>query len=61
MRPLLDLSYEELQDELTSWGEPRYRARQVAEWALRRGVTDFGAMTNLPPALRTRLAEAFTL
>ncbi len=61
MRHLLDLSLEELQAEFQSWGEPAYRARQVAQWALRRGVTDFEEMTNLPASLRKRLAEACTL
>ena len=52
------------QDEaaLATWlaaqGEPRYRARQVLDW-LRKGVLDPAAMTNLPKALRARLAEQF--
>ncbi|MEX1021544.1 MAG: 23S rRNA (adenine(2503)-C(2))-methyltransferase RlmN [Dehalococcoidia bacterium] len=58
---LLDLSLEEIEAELAAWGEPRFRARQVAQWALRHGATDFEAMTNLPAALRARLAGAFTL
>ncbi|MQC18489.1 MAG: 23S rRNA (adenine(2503)-C(2))-methyltransferase RlmN [Chloroflexi bacterium] len=58
---LLDLSLEELEVVFAEWDEQRFRARQVAEWALRRGVTDFAAMTNLPAALRARLTERFTL
>ena len=61
MRPLLDLSLEALEAEIATWGEPAYRARQVAEWVFRHGATDFAAMTSLPPALRARLAEAFTI
>ncbi|MGE3857733.1 MAG: 23S rRNA (adenine(2503)-C(2))-methyltransferase RlmN [Dehalococcoidia bacterium] len=61
MRHLLDLSFEEIEAELTSWGEPRYRAKQITEWVFRHGATDFDVMTNLPPALRARLAEAFTV
>ena len=36
--------------------EPSYRARQIWEWAAR-GATGYEEMTNLPTALRVRLAE----
>ena len=36
--------------------EPAYRARQVWEWTAR-GAESYGAMTNLPAALRARLAD----
>jgi 23S rRNA (adenine2503-C2)-methyltransferase len=58
---LLDLAPEALDALFAGWGQPRYRARQVARWALRRGVTDFEAMTDLPESLRGRLAASFTL
>ena len=45
---LLDLAPEPSTRSSPGWGEPRYRARQVARWALRRAVTDFEAMTDLP-------------
>ena len=38
--------------------EPAYRARQVWAWLVR-GVDDPEGMTDLPKALRTRLAETF--
>ena len=34
MRHLLDLSFEEIEAELASWGEPRYRAKQITELSL---------------------------
>lgn len=40
---------------------PAYRARQVAQWALQRGATNFEAMTDLPASLRALLAERYTL
>ncbi|MFA7248354.1 MAG: 23S rRNA (adenine(2503)-C(2))-methyltransferase RlmN [Dehalococcoidia bacterium] len=61
MRHLLDLSFEAIEAELAAWGEPRYRARQVTEWVFHHGARDFAAMTNLPPALRARLAAEFTI
>ena len=39
-------------------GQPAFRARQVLQW-LARGVTDPAAMTDLPLALRDRLANRF--
>ena len=58
---LLDDSLAEIEARLETWGEPAYRARQIARWALREGVTSFDAMTDLPRALRTRFAETYTL
>ncbi|MCY4455602.1 MAG: 23S rRNA (adenine(2503)-C(2))-methyltransferase RlmN [Chloroflexi bacterium] len=58
---LLDDSLADIAARLETWGEPAYRARQIARWALREGVTSFDAMTDLPCALRTRLAHAYTL
>ena len=61
MRELLDLLPEELQGYFASLGEPRYRARQVFEWAWKHLVWDFSRMTNLPVSLRERLAQEFTI
>jgi len=41
-------------------GEPAYRASQVWEWVAR-GASDYEEMTNLPAALRERLAAAVPL
>ena len=58
---LLDLTHEQLKEFLTSWGEPVYRADQIWGWLYRSLATDFQEMTNLPKALRERLAEATLL
>ena len=58
---LLGATLPELERVLLSLGEKPYRGRQVAEWIYVRGAADFGAMTNLPQALRARLAEEFVL
>ena len=42
-------------------GEPAFRAQQIYTWLYRQLVTDFAQMTNLPQALRTRLAEEATI
>ncbi|MCS7251395.1 MAG: 23S rRNA (adenine(2503)-C(2))-methyltransferase RlmN [Thermoflexus sp.] len=61
MRGLLNLSLEELSEILNRWGEPPYRARQIWSWVYSRHAVTFEAMTDLPKALRARLAETFAL
>jgi 23S rRNA (adenine2503-C2)-methyltransferase len=39
-------------------GEKPFRASQLLQWIHQRGVSDFGGMTNLSKALRTRLEES---
>ncbi|MEL7609876.1 MAG: 23S rRNA (adenine(2503)-C(2))-methyltransferase RlmN [Bacillota bacterium] len=51
---LMDQNLEELEGLLLSWGEPRFRARQVFEW-LQKGARPED-MTNLPKALRNKLS-----
>ncbi|RME09766.1 MAG: 23S rRNA (adenine(2503)-C(2))-methyltransferase RlmN [Ardenticatenia bacterium] len=53
------LTLEEWRDVLAEWGEPAYRARQIWQWLYRHLARDADAMTNLPKALRRRLAETF--
>lgn len=53
---LLDLSPVQLRSLITGWGEPAYRAAQVETWLYKRHLTDVGQMSNLPIAVRRRLA-----
>ncbi len=50
-----------LVEVLAAMGEKPYRARQLYRWLHRRGAASFDEMTDLPAALRARLAEAFEL
>ncbi|MGB9594356.1 MAG: 23S rRNA (adenine(2503)-C(2))-methyltransferase RlmN, partial [Anaerolineae bacterium] len=61
MELLLDLTLPELEARLREWQQPAYRARQVWDWVHKQGATQFAQMTNLPVALRERLAAEFTL
>lgn len=56
MVSIKDLTLPELEDLFKNMGEPAYRARQVADWAFKKGVSSFEDMTNLPAALKSRLA-----
>ena len=48
-------------DWLAERGQPRYRARQIREWAFKHRAASFDDMTNLPRALRKELAAAFDI
>ena len=50
------MDLELLSERLDAAGEPRFRAAQVWAWTAR-GVTGYEAMTDLPVALRARLAD----
>ena len=47
----------ELEQALADLGSPRFHARQIFQWIYRRGVTDFGEMTDLGIELRSLLTQ----
>jgi radical SAM enzyme, Cfr family len=53
------LLFEELQEMLRGLPEPSYRAGQIADWLYEKRVESFEDMTDLPHALRARLARLF--
>jgi 23S rRNA (adenine2503-C2)-methyltransferase len=57
-RSLPGLFPHELEQLVTSWGEPAYRARQIFFHIHRHGVLDPSKMTDLPISLRSRLESA---
>jgi len=58
---LFGLDRTALRARFAEMGEAPYRADQVMNWIYRRGVDDFGAMSNLSKDLRTRLADHFVI
>ena len=54
--PLIDIKSLHL-DELRRIAQPSYRGDQIADWLYQKRVTSFAEMTNLPHALRTKLAD----
>ena len=52
---------DELREALAPYDVPRFRADQIAAWIYQRGAVSWHAMTNLPKALRARLAEKFAI
>ena len=57
-RDIKSMLSEEIEAELLSLGEPKYRAGQVFSW-LHRAISSFEQMTDLPKTLRTALDERF--
>ena len=60
MKDIKSMTLDELQADLSAIGQPRFRAKQAYTW-MHRGVTSFDEMTDLPAALRERLAGEYTL
>ena len=54
---LKGMTLDELEAFAAQLGEPPYRGRQLAHWVYPRGATSFAEMTDLPAALRVRLAH----
>jgi 23S rRNA (adenine2503-C2)-methyltransferase len=54
---LKDLAFPQLQTWLADLGVEGYRARQVARWVFKVGVTHLSDMTDLPKVLRQALAQ----
>ena len=52
-------------DQLAAWfadaGEPSYRVDQLLDWVWKKKAPDFDSITNLPLALREKLAAGFRM
>jgi 23S rRNA (adenine2503-C2)-methyltransferase len=53
------LDREELGQHLRDLGEPAYRAAQILQWIYAKQIDSFDQMSNLPAALREKLAASF--
>ena len=61
MKNLFGMTLGELQSELQSIGQKKYRAGQIAAWMYQRGVRDFELMSDLSKELRTTLAGNYEI
>lgn len=59
MQDIKALALTELEHKLLSWDFPKYHAQQIFSWIYQKGAFDFDSMSNLPLALRKRLASEF--
>lgn len=58
---LLGLTLDELTSLVQELGEPKYRAKQLAEWLYVKRATTLDEMTNLPKTLRSKLKSCCTI
>ena len=61
MKNLFGLTLEELQSELQTLGQKKFRAAQIAAWIYQRGVRSFDEMSDLSKELRRQLNERYEL
>lgn len=59
-KDILSMDYEQLQSEILSLGEKKFRAVQLYQWMHQKLAGSFDEMTNLPKSLRERLKEEYT-
>lgn len=60
MKHLFNVKSEELEDWLRSEQQPKFRHKQILQWAIRNRVGGFDEMTNLPKTLRDALTRDFS-
>ncbi len=60
MQSIKSQTLDDLAAHLRALGEPAFRAKQILDWLYGRRITDFAAMSNLPAALRVKLAAEFS-
>ncbi len=52
---------EQIQRQFQQWEEPAYRVGQLLQWLYDRRAANWDEMSNLPKALRQKLAESYSL
>lgn len=57
MVDLLGMTLEEIEEFIQGLGKERYRARQLFRWIYKKGVYNFGVMTDLSKSFREELAR----
>lgn len=60
-KDILSLNLQELTNEITALGQPKFRAKQIYRWLHKSFVTDFGQMSDLSLSLREFLNDNFVI
>ena len=61
VQSLIGMTTEELQSVAVEVGQPAYRGKQLATWIYGRCASDFEQMTDVPKAMKERLAENYVV
>ncbi len=56
-RDILSMTFDELSDEFSALGIPKFRAKQIYEWLHKHLAGDYDEMLNIPKILREELKE----
>ena len=59
LKDIRSLSYDELANEITELGFPKFRVNQIFSWVHEKCVSSFDEMTNISKDMRAKLAEYF--
>jgi len=59
-RDILNFTLLELRGEMKRIGEPPYRAKQIFYWLYKKGLKNFGEMSNMPQFLKNKLEENYS-
>jgi 23S rRNA (adenine2503-C2)-methyltransferase len=59
MLDIKDYTLKELADEFISLGAKSFHAKQAWSWMYKKGVLDFGLMSDLPKVLKLKLGDKF--
>ncbi len=60
-KSIFNLSPEQIEEELTSVGFKKFRARQIITWLYKHKATSFDSMKNVPKRLRQYLSDKHTI
>ncbi len=58
---ILDLLYDELEEQIRLLGEPKFRAAQIYDWLHVKKVKEFSQMSNISAQLRNQLSRKFCI
>jgi 23S rRNA (adenine2503-C2)-methyltransferase len=61
MKNLREAGLRDLEAMMSALGEPAFRAKQIHEWVWQKFAADINDMTNLPKALREKLAQQYMI
>ncbi len=61
MNEIVSLDLKELEAVILSYGESKFRAKQLFEWFHKKMVWDYNEMSNLPLKLREKLASDYPI
>ncbi|MDO4790423.1 MAG: 23S rRNA (adenine(2503)-C(2))-methyltransferase RlmN [Porphyromonas sp.] len=61
MKTLIGHTLKELETLVSAYNQPKFRAKQIAEWLYLHRVSSIEEMSNLPISFRQQLAEEYTV